>query len=284
MWSFWIMSVDIWWWSIDIELMLDIIIFLTIIIVAVYPIFKSKKNNDWESDKQIDNEPWIDDKKWLVLKNVKKNWLEYKNIKSILEATILFSFTVIVGRIAIIWLISLCFSLHNLLTNKFDSLELYHAFIFVILLLFCTLYFILIFNPKTLSKTTKISDMNFTSKLITLLLMVPIYFRISIFLLFFIFLIVNELNMDDISSLIEESSVFFIVWIWICTCLLTISRLFFLKHSSENDWHMAIDNVLINDEKISNNSLDKAPTYDELIDNNKKIEIKTWFHQWPLLE
>ena len=90
--------------------------------------------------------------------------------------------------------------------------------------------------------------------------------------------------MEEISFIIEYYFVFWIMWIWVSIGLLTISELFFLKHPSKNNLHMAIDNVPINDEKTSNESLDKTPTYNELTNNNKKLEKETWFHQWSLLE
>lgn len=39
----------------------------------------------------------------------------------------------------------------------------------------------------------------------------------------------------------------------------------------------------INEEKSEDNS-PKEITYEDLINNNKKLEEKTWFHQWPLLD
>jgi len=90
-----------------------------------------------------------------------------------------------------------------------------------------------------------------------------------------------------ISSLIQLFCIFLSMILWLLFSIYIIRCLDLPRKDSNKKMigneqfnNTIDDNEIIKEEK----SLDKKTTYDELIDNNKKLEEETWFHQWPLLK
>lgn len=89
MWLFWLISIEIGWYNINLELIIDIVVISLIIGITIYITWKKNKINRWKDAKYIDDKIWIDEQAWFVVEggvkeNIKKHIESYGVIKWVL--------------------------------------------------------------------------------------------------------------------------------------------------------------------------------------------------------
>lgn len=347
MWLFWIIPIEIAWYSIDIGFLIDIIAIVLIIIVTIYTTKKKKKNDEGKDDKHTNSKIGIDEQKWFVLENnIQKNIKKYNDLKDIFKAFFFWPsfFVCIILCIGNLW-----FLLYEIIANKGDIQILYYFIATLILLWLCILFFIK--HKQTLDK---IRD-NLLYKIIRIFSIMFISATIIFWWWFIGFLICDKLELDEglsavielligslsliwgayiffqisndsykenlsyrilkiviallisdtiiilwwsgvpflckelgfsvrLSAFIELLLWFFSTILWFYFLIKTIKN--FSKKNSDNQiW----DDNFINNNPINTNPIDDIPkskdqSFDELIDNNKKLEESFWYHQWPLIK
>jgi len=296
MWSFWLISLGIGWHNIDIELIIDIIVILLIVGITIYITRRKNKANGWNGVKYIDGKIWIDEQKWFVVKtNVKENIKKYIEIKRSFKSLLSIIFMPWFIIASIICIIMVWISIYEIITNQTNSETIPSLVIFLILLWFCIFYLI---------KTKISSDKIHKNILFKIIILFPSMF-ISL-LIVGLWRFGSRYMCDKfklwagLSSLIQLFCGFLSMILWLLFTIYVVGYLFSPKNPSKKDSNKKMiddehvsnaptnneqfDNTPTNNEQLDNEPLNDTPTYDELIDNNKKLEEETWFHQWPLLQ
>jgi len=243
------------------EIILDAIVFLGIMIAAIYTNKKRKKDNDQKLQNYIEDKNWANKEKWLIIKEIQQNVKKYKDGKQLFMA-----FNSIPALI--ICPILLWFCLYEIITDKSTSP------ICLIILFILLSYYIFIFK-----NSKKILDKFESNLLYKIIMICAILFIVMITAgIWFIggSIICEKLNLNvRLSRIVITSSFFFgaALWLYFFT---KINK----KRSPEEIWNRkSINKETINDETINNKQ-----TYDEIINNNKKSKENTWFHQSSLLK
>ena len=264
MWLFWVNDVEIAWYNINILGILDTFVILLIIGITIYVTRKKNKENRWED---TDSKIWIDEQKWFIVEtSVKKNIDHYNEVKLFFSSAFSVPSLLLLTVVDLFWL---WYSLYEILTNKANTENIISLILFIIFLL------VIIFLFLKLKKTLG----GFFFKIIKMI-SIMFLFLIIIFLwrLGWSF-IVDNLKLDEWLSALIELIFFLLIFLWVAYAFFTVFLKYITpKNSPKNDWKGKV----IDD--ITNEWIDKELTYDELVDSNKKLEEKTWFHQWSLLE
>ena len=248
MWLFWIIPIEIAWYSIDIGFLIDIIAIVLIIIVTIYTTKKKKKNDEGKDNKHTDSKIGIDEQKWFVLENnVKKNIRKYQDVKW-------YIITFFCVPLLILSTFSCITFLYSIITKEPNLEAGTDLIIFFVLLLVSTLLFIKI--KKTLDKIEK----NLLYKIIKIFLGMLIVFGFSIGWLFVSDTICNKLKLSNwLSWIIKPLFRFLSIMLWFFFIWFISNFLSSKDNSSKKTWNSKQKN------------------------NKKTIEEKTWYNQWPLL-
>lgn len=245
------------------EIILDAIVFLGIMIAAIYTIKKRKKDNDWEWQNYIENENWTNEEKILIIKEIQQNIKKYRNSKQLFMA--FYSIPALIICPILLW-----FCLYEIITNNPDTKSPIELIIFFILLL---AYIFIFKNSKRI--LDKLEN-NLLYKIITIF---SIMFIVMITAgIWFIggSIICEKLNLNArLSRIIITFSFFFWAALWFYF-FAKINK----KRSLKEIWNREFTNRETTNDKIINNEI----TYDKQIDKNKEVEENTWFHQSSLLK
>jgi len=134
----------------NIGIILDALIFLGIVICAVYTTKKRKKYNGWKWQNYIEDKDWINEEKWVVIKKIQQDIKKYNDGKQLIRAMFSIPTLIMIPIILSIWI---WFSLSEHTTNKSDYDILLSLVICFVMLIFCVFLFINL--KKTINKHTE---------------------------------------------------------------------------------------------------------------------------------
>ena len=238
-----------------------------IVFTAIYTIKKRKKDNDWKWQNYIEDKNWTNEEKWLIIKEIQQNVKKYRDGKQLFMA--FYSIPALIICPILLW-----FCLYGIITNKPDTISPIYLIIFFILLL---VYIFIFKNSKRILDKLK---NNFLYKIIMICVTLFIIMITAGIWVFVGCIICEKLKLNArLSRIVINFSFVF----WIALWSLWLHYFFTMtnkKRSPKEIWNIESTNKDTTNDKIINNK----ETYDELIDDNKKVEENTWFHQSSLLK